>query len=487
MFANLHDCHLQLSVRRSTFRARRLLTKPRQSVRSAFTLVEMLVAMALTLFIMVILSQCFVTALSTFSGLKGIGDLQYNLRVATTLLQADLAQDHFEGKRKLSDASFNAAFVSPPEVPREGFFLLRMGPNLLEGVDADGLPSFVSPQSTISAPDLLYFTIKLKGNQRDKFLTHRLPEPPNPPPVNWPKPFGNMAGQFAPNQVPFFGLSPLTDPQYPRQQLTGAPPPIGLPQFFAHRPDAIFQDDGGQQLVYCSQWAEVAWYLVREGSTVEQSVKGSTLGTPLYSLYRAQYLLVPNNKAANQNYDPRDSTGAPVAAAYYPTLQETTAAQYGPAYSGVSCFLNSSLPPPLTNQYLYFTSPSDVTEPASPGFPSGKRTLQARNEAVTGNLAPAAQAFNSALVLNNVVSFHVRVLPNPPFAGGFIDRHHPNAPPWVAPDGVAAPVLPPVVFDSASTANPAPLNQGIRALQIIIRAWDPASQQSRQVTFIQEM
>src|SRR6516162_8020749 len=85
--------------------------------RQGFTLVEMLVAMALTLFIMVILSQAFITGLDTFSKLKGIGDMEETLRVAINNLRSDLTLDHFEGKRRLSDPAFLLA--GPPQ---QGFF-----------------------------------------------------------------------------------------------------------------------------------------------------------------------------------------------------------------------------------------------------------------------------------------------------------------------------------------------------------------------------
>src|ERR1700736_5021158 len=91
--------------------------------RSGFTLVEMMVAMTLTIFVMVILSQCFVQGLETFSGLKAIGDMQEELRTATTLLRSDLSMDHFEGKRRLSDpvSSFKKEKI------REGFFAIGPG------------------------------------------------------------------------------------------------------------------------------------------------------------------------------------------------------------------------------------------------------------------------------------------------------------------------------------------------------------------------
>ena len=48
--------------------------------RAGFTLIELMVAMALTVFIMVILSQAFILSLDTFSGMKGIGDMQQIFR-----------------------------------------------------------------------------------------------------------------------------------------------------------------------------------------------------------------------------------------------------------------------------------------------------------------------------------------------------------------------------------------------------------------------
>ena len=74
--------------------------------RAAFTLVEMLVSMALILFIMVILSQAFTTGLQVFRQLKGLGDMEERLRSTSQILRRDLAAYHFENYRKLSDPTF---------------------------------------------------------------------------------------------------------------------------------------------------------------------------------------------------------------------------------------------------------------------------------------------------------------------------------------------------------------------------------------------
>src|ERR1700676_542928 len=115
--------------------------------RAAFTLVEMMVAMTLTIFVMVILSQCFVQGLETFSGLKAIGDMQEELRTATTLLRADLSLDHFEGKRRLSDA---VSRLKSDKI-RDGCFLLGSGYHSLPFTPPPP-PSPLSRPSSASTP-----------------------------------------------------------------------------------------------------------------------------------------------------------------------------------------------------------------------------------------------------------------------------------------------------------------------------------------------
>jgi type II secretory pathway pseudopilin PulG len=84
--------------------------------RNAFTLVELIVAMALTIFIMLLLSQAFIIAVDTFTGLKAIGDAQENLRAGANALRYDIGQDHLEGKRRIADANI------PTQRPGTGFF-----------------------------------------------------------------------------------------------------------------------------------------------------------------------------------------------------------------------------------------------------------------------------------------------------------------------------------------------------------------------------
>jgi prepilin-type N-terminal cleavage/methylation domain-containing protein len=206
--------------------------------RQGFTLVELLVAMALIVFIMAILSYAFEAATRSFRDLKAAGDLAEKLRSVSGQLRRELAADHFEGKKRLSDPTF---WASGP--PRQGFFRIYQGSRpgaagalcILEGADQDGLKSYRT------ADHILHFTVKLRGNQESEFFSAGVP-----------------AG--SPLLTNIFG------PLEARYQGTGA---------------------------YRYQWAEVAYFL--RPSLDAQNQQDTANGTPLYSLYRRQRLAVPDN------------------------------------------------------------------------------------------------------------------------------------------------------------------------------------------------
>jgi hypothetical protein len=201
--------------------------------------------MALIMFIMAILSQAFVSATGVFRNLKAAGDMAEKLRATTTLLQRDLAADHFEGKKRLSDPYF---WVNGP--PQQGFFRIWQGsPGTTEGsvtavsVDTDGFASYRSTDH------MLAFTIKLRGNQMSDFLSASVP--------------GYM--QVASNS---FGP-----------------------------PEVRYQTGSS----YNWQWAEATWFLqpqVNAAGVQDTTVNDPATGTaavPLFTLYRNQRLAVLDN------------------------------------------------------------------------------------------------------------------------------------------------------------------------------------------------
>lgn len=351
--------------------------------RCAFTLVELLVASALVLFIMVIMSMAFVAGLDSFRELKAIGDLEEKLRVATTQIRKDLSADHFEGKRRLSDPNF---WTQPV---REGFFqLIQRTGSQDEGADIAGVHSYRA------TTHILHMAVKLRGNQQEKFFTSAVP-----------------AG------------SPL----------------MSVPTNFFNQPaDGRFQDPSNTS--YNTPWAEVMYFLVATGTNA-----GST---PLFSLYRSQLLVVPDNRGLNW-------PATPVAGVL--PIPSTMASQY----AGFSCEPQTVNGSPI----LYFNNPNDLAKvpPSANAFLRGMNT---------------PDATRASVLMTDVLSFDVRVLKyqlNPPvgtpnLAMDFSDLQSSGG----------------EMFDTAAPTAPTTAYV-IKALEITCRVWDAKGERARQVTIIQDM
>lgn len=276
--------------------------------RRGFTLVELLVVMTLVLLIMVILANAFGQSLVALRKAKGIGDLQEKLRSATTIIRRDLAADHFDGKRRCSDFSGYAEWNRTPfqPYPREGLFRIlgEAGGTFSEGTDSDGMPSYRVTQRG------LHFTVKLRSNQRDRFFQAQVP-----------------AG------------SPLLDPK--------------VSTFYGLPSDARMQDGG---TTYSSQWAEIGYSMTQNGQFAG--------GTPLFALYRSQYLLVADNSGLMKSV-PNDPA---------------TKAQYGEI---------SYIDDKDNQGFLYFCTPTDTA--------NRNYSFSTAGDAVT----------RGTLLLNDVISFEV--------------------------------------------------------------------------------
>ncbi|MBI3409449.1 MAG: prepilin-type N-terminal cleavage/methylation domain-containing protein [Planctomycetes bacterium] len=456
-----------LSLRSPGCAARRGFAKPqprphRLAVRQGFTLIEMLVAMTLTIFVMVILSQCFILGLETFSNLKTIGDMQEKLRTATNLLRNDLIQDHFEAKRRLTDADI---FTTRP---REGFFKVsQLYASGVDGLDADNLYSLnASTDALLAARNnghVLNFTNKQRGNRREKFYTALC-----------------------------------------RLNLLGV-----QTNYFNQSSDSLFQDQAG---TYTSPWAEIAYFVIKTGSTVEPLNPLSNIGTPIYALYRSQYLITPDNTAVNNVSPP-----------FPDTVNDAGGVAFG-SYENIACTYLAS-----DATKLYFSNPADAAEaPPVLGTPGVqfKRTFESRLYGVLTNPAPRApldltsltqadtRILGASLVLTDVLSFQVQVITGPVNYQGtnYLGTNDPTYPGYPGVDGnkenfvdpikfkyqTIAPAVAPagLGFDS-STSNAfysdAPavptttFSQKVIGLKITIRLWDGGTRQVRQVTIIQDL
>ncbi len=347
--------------------------------RQGFTLVELLVAMALTLFIMAILPTAFTTGLDTFRGLKGIGDMQQGLRTASHRLQVDLQAHHFEGDRKLSDLNSSLTTVTGPIT--QGFFKIeQVNTSTPEGEDLDGMTS------SRAVNHYLHFTINLRGSRPQDFLTASLP---------------------------------------PSSQLLNNNNQITLRFKQPDIPDARFQDGN----FFSSQWAEIAYFLgPKIGTTTDATNPNETKGTPLYGLYRVQRVVVPQDK---------DIDGI---------IPNGALSQYGE----FSCV-------PDASGKLDFNTPSQL---ARYPLPTNTRSFDYASY-------KANPGFGSSLLLTNVVSFEIQIRE---ITGGFN-----NIDPTTHPNNKR-------VFDTALSPEYA-----LSAVRITLRVWDPNTDQTRQVTIIQDL
>jgi hypothetical protein len=199
----------------------------------------MLVALALTIFMMSILSEAFVVGLEAFRRMKTVSDMDQQLRSAATLLLSDLKANHFEGSQRLSTLRVIPMPAGPRlESPELGFFCYREGnPSLREGLDAHNRPS------ERDFDDYLDFTVRLSSNRREEFFYGRLP--PNSP----------------------LDLIGYADSRH---------------------------DDVNANRLYTSQWMNVIYFLYPD-----LNGRKTASGLQVYNLYRRTLLLVPEHFTTN--------------------------------------------------------------------------------------------------------------------------------------------------------------------------------------------
>ena len=298
--------------------------------KKGFTLVELLVSMAIIIFMLSIMSQAFVIATTCMSGVKGVGELLDKGRPVLAVLQKDLSAYHFDGYKRLSDADF---WNNGP--PRQGYFqIYEGGATSYEGTTTDG----VTYQRSGSASDhRLAFTSRLSGKNPEDFYVAAFEQ------------YFDNNGVIHPDCLNLIGL---------------------------FNSNAVLQASKNSQRydfnpgVLHSQWAEIAYFTKANNRTAN--------GTPLMDLYRQQKAVLPSNAEANGL---ALSDTMPV-----PPYQPNTSKM--PYYENFSCKSNAGK--------IYFNSPSDLTMPnyrMASGLPN--------------TLYP-----NSDLLITDVISFDVRILPD---------------------------------------------------------------------------
>jgi hypothetical protein len=450
--------------------------------RAGVTLVEVLVSVALVLFIMVILSEGFVAALTATRELKAIGDMQERLRTVAVILRHDLAADHFAGtgitapRNTLSGYThftyFDTVTWVPPDSAKDeaGFFRIwqgsssgSAGPNDFdEGMDGDGIHSFRSTDH------ILHFTVKT-------------PLPTDP----------TIAGIAPRTREDYMSAWVYTDT---------------LGAWNTFQPQDFYTSNASNS-IFNSEFAEVAYYLRRAPGSP------SAGSTPLYALYRRQRLLL-------RDQPPYTTQG---------TVLNSTLASGVKIASTTPDYQLSCQADLLVAGALYFNAINDVTIPtlrfgvdrtfayAPPVQPAAPDPTPSYPTLADQFGATATQAGDD-LLLPDVISFDVkakyrRQLTELPSSTDFF-RDLPVAAAnsgfaTMGPGGLGVRVFDtwsqspvtaqnPNDYTTWQTLNtpvtiPAPISGTsvdllkIGALQITIRVWDAKTQRTRQITIIQNM
>lgn len=132
--------------------------------RPGFTLVELLVAMALILFIMSIISAAFVDSSESFRLFRGRMELSEKLRTITQTLRMDLRANHFGDGRKLSDDDFWDQ--GPPDI---GYFRIEQKSRFTSSVSSvDGSDSLITSMPS-SGHALMFSSFLYGGDSRGFF------------------------------------------------------------------------------------------------------------------------------------------------------------------------------------------------------------------------------------------------------------------------------------------------------------------------------
>jgi hypothetical protein len=232
------------------------------------------------------------------------------------------------------------------------------------------------------------------------------------------------------------------------------------------------------QAFYSSQWAEVVYFLVQTGSTEEPNNPKSTIGTPTYGLYRAQFVMVPNGTNVNSLFTVANG---------YPAVPPSVVNHPNQVALSQQVFAGLSTTNPSGTNVL-FNSPDDaamgqrVISPANLTPTNFKNLLATDGRFQVSDASGATQSYAANLVLPNVLSFQIQVMPA--YATNFGDL-----PTYLGqPAGSAYALFDTAQFNATAFPNyPATARTALKGIQITLRVFDSASRQSRQMTIVQNM
>jgi prepilin-type N-terminal cleavage/methylation domain-containing protein len=411
-------------------------------MRRGFSLVEMLVVLAITALVLSLLATAYVMELRGIRSAKGLLEMDNDLRAAEQQIRFLLRQRHFESDLRVSEIDPN----DPNRQPKAGFFaVIEGGPEPLP-------PGVTSPPEGIYVKDGLNFTVRLVGNSPTDFFETSLVQPPN-----W----------TASRQSGF--------------NFTGLQPPTWL-QLYGGYPESRYQSGS----VFRSQWAEIAIFLSRQPDPDDPTKRAATVpidhpahpdspspsnppAARLYRLHLRKLLLLPSHFAkGQQNFDVTP-------AIVVHTLQPPQ--PWGPGYpyyypDAFDLSVRRNPPPPgQPYEEWLVNTPVDVVNPSnrfynSNLFRAGRpwEPNEYPNDWPPGWPGPLSYYSGRQgedVILQNVVSFDVKLIQ----VGGVSDGS----------------------YDSINAMSNPPSNQPLQGIWIRIRIFNPKTQQMRDLVIVEAL
>ncbi|MCS7168627.1 MAG: prepilin-type N-terminal cleavage/methylation domain-containing protein [Gemmatales bacterium] len=376
------------------------INKTTPAPRKAFSLIEMLVVLAILLLIMSILALAYHSATWAMRVARGWANLGAEGSGIERQLRFLLRQHHFEGSLRVSQ-------IDPQNVDRRalaGYFAVYEGNTSPSEIDVD---------------DVLAFTVRLTGNSPGDFFETSLQSPPQ----GWSLPPNLFTANLSPTPLPLVSLPDL-------------PPGLGFPE-------SRYQLGN----TYRSQWAEVVIFLSRQHDPENPTRRAATVAydhaahpdpptngpaARLYRLHIRRFLLAPSHFAKGpHDFDP---TGRIVVHRFQPP-QNTRPYYYPDAFDLSLRREVTTFPQPggqPTEEWVLNTA-RDVRDPANRCFnrssyfaPRPWESNELPNDfppGPPGPLTARSGRLGSDLVLQNVVSFDVKLVT----PGGLVDANYDSA------------------------------------------------------------
>jgi len=335
-------------------------------MRRAFTLVELLVAMALILFIMSIVSVVFGDATESFRIFRARAELSEKLRFITQTLRADLRANHFENGRRLSDTTF----WTQGGPPKAGYLRIEQA----------------SPGTSTSTME-------------SDFILTAKPDPTNA--VNDNKHVLMLTSFMDPTD--FKGFHSISDPSMD---------PTGL--FKSWLNSNNFSSDSRLEIgkSYNSPNAEIAWFIggvnpatmaavtqydFAKNSFAFDRLDASDLGVSLFKLYRRVVPMLPSDPstATDTTFNPSTLNRISVV----PTNVSPSSNKR--RFNGITSQLDPNVDVPNRRFFGKYMGSNAISDWRTPSF----KTL------LSNATDTAGAAVDYAVIADNVLSFSIEVWP----------------------------------------------------------------------------